>query len=299
MTRTPFDQFAKQFFEAFLSPLGEVKTNFEVPGEPKFVDIWFAPSSQPSTDTELGILGIIATKPCLLEPFRNQPNQTEVRSCLFKLFHVQAEFQRQDDEASEDDLPKLWIITSSASQKLLSGFGASPRKGWLKGIYFFPAFFRTAIIAVNKLPRTPETIWLRILGKGATQQGAISEFLSLTANDARRSTVLKLLATWKISMEASAEIELEDRELVMTLSQAYLEWEQETERRGMEQGIQQGIQQGQRILLENLLKARFGVLDEQLAAIIQPILELSPQDYASLLLQLSNLEREDLLARFQ
>ena len=81
----------------------------------------------------------------------------------------------------------------------------------------------------------------------------------------------------------------------MTLSQAYLELEQETERRGMERGMVQG----QRILLENLLRARFGLLDEQLAAIIQPILELSPQDYASLLLQLSNLEREDLLARFQ
>ena len=76
----------------------------------------------------------------------------------------------------------------------------------------------------------------------------------------------------------------------MQLSQAYLEWEQKTERRGMEQG--------QRQVAENLLKARFGELDEQLLAIIEPMLQLPPQEYASLLLQLSSLQREELLERF-
>jgi hypothetical protein len=31
MTKNPFDQFSKQLFETFLSPLGEVKINYEVP----------------------------------------------------------------------------------------------------------------------------------------------------------------------------------------------------------------------------------------------------------------------------
>ena len=72
----------------------------------------------------------------------------------------------------------------------------------------------------------------------------------------------------------------------MTLSQAYLEWEQKTERKG------------QRQVVENLLKARFGELDEQLTGIIEPMLQLPPQEYASLLLQLPNLQREELLERF-
>jgi hypothetical protein len=41
--------------------------------------------------------------------------------------------------------------------------------------------------------------------------------------------------------------------------------------------------------VENLLKARFGELDEQLVGIIEPILQLPPQEYAALLLQLSSL----------
>ena len=292
MSRTPFDQFAKQFFETFLTPLGEVQTNFEVPGEPKFIDIWFSPSNQPSVNPEdLGILAKIATLPCLLEPFRNQPSSDEVRSCLFKLFHVIADFQRQakreERTVSEEELPRLWIITPSASDDLLSRLGAFVREDWLEGIYFLPEIFKTGIIAVNKLPRTPETLWLRIFGKGVIQQQAVDEVIGFDVDDPRRSTILQLLATWKISIEASNLVEQEDRELIMQLSQAYLEWEQKTERRGLEQG--------QRQVVENLLKARFGELDEQLLAIIEPMLQLPPQEYAFLLLQLS---REELLRRF-
>jgi len=288
MSRTTFDQFAKQFFEAFLSPLGEVKTNFEVPGEPRFIDIWFTPSNQQGANTDdLGIIAKIATLPCLLEPFRNQPNSSEIRSCLSKLFHVIADFQRQakreDRTVPEDELPQLWIITPSASDDLVSKFGAFAREDWLEGIYFLPKGLKTAIIAINKLPRTPETLWLRILGKGVIQEQAVKEVIGFNPNDPKRSPILKLLATWKISIEVSAIIEQEDRELIMTLSQAYLEWEQETQRRG------------QRFVVENLLKARFGELDEQLAAIIEPMLQLPPQEYAALLLQLS---REELLRRF-
>lgn len=96
MTRTPFDQFSKQFLEEFLTPLGEVEISREVPGEPRFIDIRFAPSPQPTSDREtLGLLGKIAATPCLIKPFRNQPTTTEVRNCLLKLFLVQADFQRQ------------------------------------------------------------------------------------------------------------------------------------------------------------------------------------------------------------
>lgn len=83
MARNLFDQFSKQFFEEFLSPLGEVRINYEIPGEAKFVDIWFTPSTSPKTAIEdLGMLGKIAATPCLLEPYRKQPTNQEIRSCL-------------------------------------------------------------------------------------------------------------------------------------------------------------------------------------------------------------------------
>ncbi|WP_238360833.1 hypothetical protein [Iningainema tapete] len=129
---------------------------------------------------------------------------------------------------------------------------------------------------------------------GLIQQQAIAEVMALPKQDTRRSAIVKLLATWKVSIEVSSQIDAEERELVMNLSQAYLEWEQQTELRGVERGKEQE----RREIVENLLLARFGVLDSQLAAIVQPILNLPATEYAALLLQFSSLSREDLLARF-
>jgi hypothetical protein len=56
------------------------------------------------------------------------------------------------------------------------------------------------------------------------------------------------------------------------------------------------LQEGQRLVVENMLEVRFGTLDEQLAAIIPTLLEMSPKEYTSLLI---NLSREELLSRFQ
>jgi hypothetical protein len=136
---------------------------------------------------------------------------------------------------------------------------------------------------------------LRILGKGIIQQAAINEVIALPEDDRKRYTILKLLGTWKITMEISNEIDVEDRELIMNLTPAYLEWERITELRGLERGKEQERRQ----IVENLLLARFGFIDEQLAAVIQPVLNLTSHEYTTLLLQLSSLSREQLLSRFQ
>jgi flagellar biosynthesis/type III secretory pathway protein FliH len=68
---------------------------------------------------------------------------------------------------------------------------------------------------------------------------------------------------------------------------------------GLQQGVQQGLQQGakhtKRIVIENLLRVRFGSLDDELSAIIEPLVELPVEEFTPLLVQLS---REELLARF-
>jgi hypothetical protein len=52
-----------------------------------------------------------------------------------------------------------------------------------------------------------DTLWLRTSGRGETQQQAFSEALSFNQTDPRRLSILKLLATWKINLELSGELE--------------------------------------------------------------------------------------------
>jgi hypothetical protein len=117
MTQTPFDQLAKQYLEEFLAPLGIVERQYEVPGEAKFVDVWFVPTSASSTESDLGLLYRMVQTQCLLEPFYNAPSRTEVRTCLLKLIWIQ-ENERRKAETSlqEANLPQLWILAATTSQ---------------------------------------------------------------------------------------------------------------------------------------------------------------------------------------
>jgi hypothetical protein len=264
MTKNNSDQFAKQLLEEILSPFGTVETSHEVSGEPQWVDVFFIPT-HPSVTSELGLLGRMAQQSCLIEPFRNQPTDDEVRSCLLKLYQVHGNFLRQsrreEGAMPTDELPFLWILTSSASERLLQEFGAIAHQDWPSGVYFLPPGFKAAIVAINQLPCNDETLLLRLLGKGRTQNGAIAEVLSFDIEDPRRSSILKLLFNWKISLEVTREFEAQEAELLMALSQAYLEWEQQTEQRGEQRGRQAGIQEGaerERALVIRLLNRRIG-----------------------------------------
>jgi hypothetical protein len=78
---------------------------------------------------------------------------------------------------------------------------------------------------------------------------------------------------------------------MMALSQAYLEWEKQTEERG--------VQSDRQVTLETLFQAQFGAIDEALAAILPRLIMLSVEDYKQLLLELPQLSGDELLARVQ
>ena len=65
---------------------------------------------------------------------------------------------------------------------------------------------------------------------------------------------------------------------------------------GINQGIGQGLQQGKGLLIESFLRFRFGQIDEELSAIIEPLLDVPTEEIPPLVMQLS---REELIARFR
>lgn len=200
---------------------------------------------------------------------------------------LQRQANRNKTRILESDLPKLWILTPTASAQLLSGFGANPKDDYLPGIYFMPEYLRTAIVTIHHLPSISETLWLRIIGKGNVQKQAIDELEALTPDNPFRKAALELLYNLQQNLQVTQNQDEEDRELLMRLAPLY--------QQDREQAKQQGIQQGERLVVENLLKVRFGEIDNELQAIIEPLLSLPPEEFTPLLLQLS---REELIHRF-
>jgi hypothetical protein len=282
--------------------------------------VFFSPHpNRQITVDNLGLLGQIALNSALLEPYRNSPARADVRNCLTKLTAVFAELQRQSKRENipynEENLPRLWILAPVVSQTILNGFGAALDPNWPEGVYFLPPLQRTAIIAINQLPVNPQTLWLRLLGKGKTQNQAVGELLKLPLGNNYRQNVIELLVSWRVSVEIQNILEEEDREVFMTLSQTYLEWKEAVRRQarqealeegrqegrqegleeGRQEGLEEGLQEARRGMIENLLQVRFGQLDDSFNPVIEGLLSLSPSESSRLLIESS---REDLFQRF-
>ncbi|MGF1602565.1 MAG: DUF4351 domain-containing protein [Thermosynechococcaceae cyanobacterium] len=264
MTQNPYDQLSKQVLEEILAPWAEVQRSLEIPGEAKFVDLWFRPLREQSKGAEIkDLLAKIAKQPCLLEPYRNPPSRDEVRSCLLKLFWVQEDLRRKAKQAlSSGEMPSLWILATSISKPVLQDFFGHTQSNWGAGIYCLAPGLGTALVSLNELPRTRETLTLRILGRGEMQQQAIADVLALPPQDSQRLTLLRILGNWKVTLELS-EAEFEEQESIMALSQAFLEWEQATEQKGLERGLEQGLEQGEKSILLKLLNRKLGSISRE------------------------------------
>ena len=308
MTRTPHDSFAKDLLEEILKPLGKFQAPLEVRDEPRQIDIWFVPSLDPETDpSQFGVLGAIVEKECLLEPVRAQLSQIEILKCTRRqlIFYGYKERMagRKNKSLTEVELPPLWILCPNVSPKIVSLFGAKGKKGWPVGIYFAPEGYKLGIVAINQLPETRQTLWLRMLGKGAVQERAFEELKQMPVTDSLRRNILEVVGMWYSTLTGKKPASTEEERLIMELSTAYKQLRQSILEEGIEQGRQEGRQEGrlevQRQFIENFLTARFGSLDETLTAAIEPLLQMAPEDLTRLMLELSNLEREEFLARLQ
>ncbi|MFB2835448.1 hypothetical protein [Floridanema evergladense] len=130
MTRFVYDQFAKQYLEELLTPLGSVKISRDVTAEVREIDVLFVPHSQnESLIKTLGLLGKIAATTAIIEPYRNPVNSDNICSCIGKLFDFNAESNRvsnrEEKQLVSGDRPRLWILSPTLSKPILDSFGAN------------------------------------------------------------------------------------------------------------------------------------------------------------------------------
>lgn len=290
MTRLIHDKFAKDYFETLLEPFGKVNSQRRVSAEDQYIDVWFEPALEDMGKlNELGCLGRMASSPSIFEPYRNPINGDQIRDCLLKLLLVKAEMKRQakreKSSFAKESVLKLWILTPTASPAVLSGFNAISTPDELTGFYTLGNALSTNIIVIHQLPKTQETLWLRVLGRNRVQKEAIDELEGLSQSNPFRQKALELLYTLRenLQLKQEEELESEDKELIMRLQPLYQQEKEklvrEAQQRGVEQGIEQGIGQGieqgielaKRQLIRNLLSK--GMEVEEIARLTELSLE--------------------------
>ena len=275
MTRFLWDKFSKDYLETFLSSSGDVKTSLDVTAETQEIDVYFRPTS-PEMPPELGLLGRLAQTPCLLEPYRNPVTIDAIIACLSKLLTVREQLQREAHRHQQpllaENIPRLWILTPTASQRIITAFSGQLNPDWGEGIYFLPPALTTSLIVLHQLPETPETLWLRLLGRGGTRTRAIDELETLSPSHPFKSASLKLLYNLSRNLQALPKRTQEERKFIMRLAPLY------------EQDREAAIQQGEAKVVLRQLKRRFGQLPPHITETIQKLAVEQLEDLGEALL---------------
>ncbi len=55
------------------------------------------------------------------------------------------------------------------------------------GIYFLAPAFKTGLVVIDQLTQSPQTLWLRLLGRGRVRHQALLELVALPAHHSLRS----------------------------------------------------------------------------------------------------------------
>lgn len=126
----------------------------------------------------------------------------------------------------------------------------------------------------SELPPRPETLLLRLLGRGATFRAALVELAALPPGSWVRRVAGPVLTRLRFAVQA-AKLEgepMSDEEaaLMTTGEQLYQEWEQRTREQALNQGLAEGREQGltqgrEQGLNQGLTQGREQVLSRQFA----------------------------------
>ena len=283
MTRFIWDKFSKDFLETLLSPYGQVIVSKEVTSEVKKIDLWFAPNTS-NRPAHLGLLGKLSQSSCLFEPYRNPVSQDDILDCLDRQLTVRGLLRREAKKnkrrISNDEIPRLWILTPTASESVLKAFGSHLTPEWGEGIYLLPDPLKTGVVVIHQLPETSETLWLRLIGRGRKRDEAIAQLESLPADNPLRSDTLELLYNVSRNLEATAKTSQEDREFIMRLAPLYQLEKEQT----LQEGRQEGRREEAANLVNKLLQRRFGETPQNIEETIRGLSLEGLEDLAVALL---------------
>jgi hypothetical protein len=268
MSEFPHDTFAKDYLTELLNTIGKAQPNQVVKSERREGDVWFERDPQVSMATQqkrLGLLGQLLRHNALIEVFRNAASEFEVRACKGKLIDIEAGLLRQAHRRRETlkaaTLPHLWLLMPTASEPIRRGFGFGKTR--IPGVYRSPKLDRTGLVVIHQLAITEETLWLRLLGRSGNQQRAIQELTGKPSSSGLYASIVEILANYRTNLESSGPLSLEEENLIMNLSAAYLkkreEWKLEGRLEGKLEGKLEGRLEGKLETAINLLKKDIGV----------------------------------------
>ncbi|WP_437571109.1 hypothetical protein [Sorangium sp. So ce542] len=228
------------------------------------MDIWYVPDPARATlRAELGLLGELAAEPCLFELFHNTPGPAELRGFVRKQLHWHHELERR--AGGEVPFPRLCVLSSGRPATVLDAFRFEPKPGRPRRYRAAPGW-QVDVVVIAELPRTRDTLLLRLLGARAVLRNAIRELAALPEDAWERTVALPWLVRLRFETQAEpsarAAEDAEEEEIVTEVQQWFEQLKQsirdEARKEGLKEGHLEGLKEGQLGVLARQFEKKLG-----------------------------------------
>jgi len=253
------DQFAKNILRDALSRACAPETEVEVLAATQKIDVYSVPDPARAAErAPMGLLGDLSAEPSLFEPFHDTPTLHKVRRCINKQHTWHHELERRarvaassppaDTDLAESaqeavTFPALVVIGPGRPETVLEAYGCKPVG---PGVYHAVWGLVLRVIVLAELPRTRETLLLRLLGAGRLLREALGDLAALSDDAWEKTIATPLLVHFQLGNNEHATNQEND---VSAEIQAWFEDYQRKLRNEVGRG-----------LLLRQLRARFGEL---------------------------------------
>jgi hypothetical protein len=159
-------------------------------------------------------------------------SEWDIRGTREKVFQLEAELvrdaKRKKQKFPRRDRPFAWVLSPTFSKRQQKTFHIVEKKAWGPGIYFLAAPDRTAVVAIHQLPKTIDTLFLRLLGRDKVQADAVAELIALPPDHPYRAATLHHISRLRINLQIRQNKTKDLRGIMINLAPAYDKWLAET-----------------------------------------------------------------------
>lgn len=223
------DLLCKHLLREALDPISTVELEKPVaPLDEQRIDVYCELRPELPPPDALPHLGLVrrmaeVERRFLIEPFSSTPSVDSVDDNLRKKFNLHHGLKKAA-KGNSSPKPALWALSPGRPEEVLQGYAGAQAAGWPSGFYRFAPELATWVVVLAELPKTAETLLLRLLGPATMQLEALRELDAMPLSEAQRQPWIDILADVRYLFDEEPDLSPEEKTIMTELRQR---WERE------------------------------------------------------------------------
>lgn len=223
------DLLCKHLLREALDPLGTIELEKPVaPLDEQRIDVYCELRPDLPPPDALPHLGLVrrmaeVERRCMIEPFSATPSVDSIDDNLRKKLNLHHGLKKAAKGAPLSK-PVLWVLSPGRPEEVLHGYVGAPVDDWPSGFYRCAPELAMWIVVLAEIPKTADTLLLRLLGTATMQLEALRELDAGPLSEAQRQPWIDILADVRYLFDEEPNLSPEEQTIVTELRQR---WERE------------------------------------------------------------------------